>query len=276
MVHVVLAAGNGLNSSAFAGFDLSALRALREVRSGRRGRALQAVHVRRTAAPSLAGAARGRRGIPQRGRAAAAHSKGPSFSRPHINSCGRAANRTPGPDCGGADAGTSDRGGVRGRCRGHAASLRGGRAARVAPRGPRPPRRGGRGEHDGRGGGGRAGPAAAGGDSPPAPGPPPAAPALHFPFPALIGAQRWFGRSRTLTPALLQALRTAPAGALCLHAARAFVDDYFAAHVPRFAAAAEYVNGIRAAQAERALLSVRRDYASFTRVSAVMFDDFEH
>ena len=56
MVHVVLAAGNGLNSSAFAGFDLSALRALREVRSGRRGCALQAVHVRRTAAPSLAGA----------------------------------------------------------------------------------------------------------------------------------------------------------------------------------------------------------------------------
>ena len=165
---------------------------------------------------------------------------------------------------------------MRGRRRGHAASLRGGRAAGVTPRGPRPPRRGGRGEHDGRGGGGRAGPAAAGGDSPPAPGPPPAAPALHFPFPALIGAQRWFGRSRTLTPALLQALRTAPAGALCLHAARAFVDDYFAAHVPRFAAAAEYVNGIRAAQAERALLSVRRDYASFTRVSAVMFDDFEH
>ena len=56
VVHVVLAAGNGLNSSAFAGFDLSALRALREVRSGRRGCALQAVHVRRTAAPSLAGA----------------------------------------------------------------------------------------------------------------------------------------------------------------------------------------------------------------------------
>ena len=93
MVHVVLAAGNGLNSSAFAGFDLSALRSLREVRSGTR----MAGCARASHGRSLARGCRcGRRGIPQHGRAAAAHSKGPSFSRPHINSSGRARIARPG------------------------------------------------------------------------------------------------------------------------------------------------------------------------------------